>query len=272
MRRIQEFFTIEETYPFRACGASTKSVFNVRAAKAIRGDDRYTLSAVRSKNYDGSFTVDKYENIKDKLKLMNKKMRELGYAQPIKELRFKVWAEKESQIISDGEHYNKKLFKKPISMMVDGKTSNLKEAIDKGEVSRNLFVFLSRANWGRWQRKSTKRTEAWPHGDSIVCTLWTKCATLHYKKTNSNDNVKTYDIKKGDITIAEHEEMWIGDIVGSFAEAFHIIYKDAVLTPLDKGSYKNPIMTTAAEAEARWNRMDGTEWVQENTLNTDLEG
>ena len=31
-------------------------------------------------------------------------------------------------------------------------------------------------------------------------------------------------------------------------------------------------MTTAAEAEARWNRMDGTEWVQENTLNTDLEG
>ena len=111
MRRIQEFFTIEETYPFRACGASTKSVFNVRAAKAMRGADRYTLSAVRSKNYDGSFTVDKYENIKDKLKLMNKKMRELGYAQPIKELRFKVWAEKESQIISDGEHYNKKLFK-----------------------------------------------------------------------------------------------------------------------------------------------------------------
>jgi len=196
MRRIQEFFTIEETYPFRACGASTKSVFNVRAAKAMRGADRYTLSAVRSKNYDGSFTVDKYENIKE--------------------------------------------------------TSNLKEAIDKGEVSRNLFVFLSRANWGRWQRKSTKRTEAWPHGNAIVCTLWTKCATLHYKKTNSNDDVKTFDIKKGDITIAEHEEMWIGDIVGSFAEAFHIIYKDSVLTPLDKGSYKNPIMTTAAEAEARW--------------------
>ena len=82
--------------------------------------------------------------------------------------------------------------------------------------------------------------------------------------------MRSIQVRKGDLTIADHEELFLGDIVGDFAEAFHVIYKDSPLNPLEKGGYN--FVYTQQEVVDSQNKMDGMVWEPTETPFSDMEG
>ena len=221
---------------------------------------------------DGSFQIDDYSNIRGVLIAMNEKFRSLGYEKenyPIKDIRFKRYTDRESGLASDGYQFNKSKYSDPVQIMDDGFTSNLKQEINDGKVSKNIIVYLSRINTGRWKQKPSKRTKTWLYSNDCVATVWVKPTTIYVKK-NSEDSVRSIQVRKGDLTIADHEELFLGDIVGDFAEAFHVIYKDSPLNPLEKGGYN--FVYTQQEVVDSQNKMDGMVWEPTETPFSDMEG
>ena len=154
--------------------------------------------------------------------------------------------------------------------MNDGLTSNSKQEINDGKVSKNIIVYLSRINTGRWKQKPSKRTKTWLYSNDCVATVWVKPTTIYVKKSNSDESVKSIQVRRGDLTIADHEEVFLGDIVGDFAEAFHVIYKDSPLNPLEKGGYN--FVYTQQEVVDSQNKMDGMVWEPTETPFSDMEG
>ena len=221
---------------------------------------------------DGSFQIDDYSNIRSVLISMNEKFRSLGYEKedyPIRDIRFKRYTDRESGLASDGYQFNKSKYSDPVNIMDDGLTSNLKQEINDGKVSKNIIVYLSRINTGRWKQKPSKRTKTWLYSNDCVATVWVKPTTIYVKK-NSEDSVRSIQVRKGDLTIADHEELFLGDIVGDFAEAFHVIYKDSPLNPLEKGGYN--FVYTQQEVVDSQNKMDGMVWEPTETPFSDMEG
>ena len=221
---------------------------------------------------DGSFQIDDYSTIRSVLISINEKFRSLGYKKedyPIKDIRFKRYTDRESGLASDGYQFNKSKYSDPVQIMDDGLTSNLKQEINDGKVSKNIIVYLSRINTGRWKQKPSKRTKTWLYSNDCVATVWVKPTTIYVKK-NSEDSVRSIQVRKGDLTIADHEELFLGDIVGDFAEAFHVIYKDSPLNPLEKGGYN--FVYTQQEVVDSQNKMDGMVWEPTETPFSDMEG
>ena len=221
---------------------------------------------------DGSFQIDDYSTIRSVLISINEKFRSLGYKKedyPIKDIRFKRYTDRESGLASDGYQFNKSKYSNPVNIMNDGLTSNLKQEINNGSVSKNIIVYLSRINTGRWKQKPSKRTKTWLYSNDCVATVWVKPTTIYVKK-NSEDSVRSIQVRKGDLTIADHEELFLGDIVGDFAEAFHVIYKDSPLNPLEKGGYN--FVYTQQEVIDSQNKMDGMVWEPTETPFSDMEG
>tara|TARA_B100000131_G_scaffold35999_1_gene32889 strand:- start:132 stop:962 length:831 start_codon:yes stop_codon:yes gene_type:complete len=221
---------------------------------------------------DGSFQIDDYSTIRSVLISINEKFRSLGYKKedyPIKDIRFKRYTDRESGLASDGYQFNKSKYSDPVQIMDDGFTSNLKQEINDGKVSKNIIVYLSRINTGRWKQKPSKRTKTWLYSNDCVATVWVKPTTIYVKK-NSEDSVRSIQVRKGDLTIADHEELFLGDIVGDFAEAFHVIYKDSPLNPLEKGGYN--FVYTQQEVVDSQNKMDGMVWEPTETPFSDMEG
>ena len=221
---------------------------------------------------DGSFQIDDYSTIRSVLISINEKFRSLGYKKedyPIKDIRFKRYTDRESGLASDGYQFNKSKYSDPVQIMDDGFTSNLKQEINDGKVSKNIIVYLSRINTGRWKQKPSKRTKTWLYSNDCVATVWVKPTTIYVKK-NSEDSVRSIQVRKGDLTIADHEELFLGDIVGDFAEAFHVIYKDSPLNPLEKGGYN--FVYTQQEVIDSQNKMDGMVWEPTETPFSDMEG
>ena len=221
---------------------------------------------------DGSFQIDDYSSIRSILISINEKFRSLGYKKedyPIKDIRFKRYTDRESGLASDGYQFNKSKYSDPVQIMDDGFTSNLKQEINDGKVSKNIIVYLSRINTGRWKQKPSKRTKTWLYSNDCVATVWVKPTTIYVKK-NSEDSVRSIQVRKGDLTIADHEELFLGDIVGDFAEAFHVIYKDSPLNPLEKGGYN--FVYTQQEVVDSQNKMDGMVWEPTETPFSDMEG
>ena len=236
----------------------------------MRSEYMWTLRQRDSR--DGSFKIDDYSNIRTVLIAINEKFRSLGYQKenyPIKDIRFKRYTDRESGLASDGYQFNKSKYSDPVNIMNDGLTSNLKQEINNGSVSKNIIVYLSRINTGRWKQKPSKRTKTWLYSNDCVATVWVKPTTIYVKK-NSEDSVRSIQVRKGDLTIADHEELFLGDIVGDFAEAFHVIYKDSPLNPLEKGGYN--FVYTQQEVVDSQNKMDGMVWEPTETPFSDMEG
>lgn len=223
---------------------------------------------------DGTFQIDDYSNIRSVLIAMNEKFRSLGYEKenyPIKDIRFKRYTDRESGLASDGYQFNKSKYSNPVNIMNDGLTSNLKQEINNGSVSKNIIVYLSRINTGRWKQKPSKRSKTWLYSNDCVASVWVKPTTIYVKKNNSDESVRSIQVRRGDLTIADHEEVFLRDIVGDFAEAFHVIYKDTPLNPLEKGSHS--FVYSKQESDiAMTNLMDGVLWEPTETPFSDMEG
>ena len=223
---------------------------------------------------DGTFQIDDYSNIRSVLIAMNEKFRSLGYKKenyPIKDIRFKRYTDRESGLASDGYQFNKSKYSNPVNIMNDGLTSNLKQEINNGSVSKNIIVYLSRINTGRWKQKPSKKSKTWLYSNDCVASVWVKPTTIYVKKLNSDESVRSIQVRRGDLTIADHEEVFLRDIVGDFAEAFHVIYKDTPLNPLEKGSHS--FVYSKQESDiAMTNLMDGVLWEPTETPFSDMEG